>query len=289
MAAVPDKLTWLITGCSSGLGLSLVRIVQAGGHKVIATSRDPSRTPDLVREVEAKGGKWVRLDVDDAGSGAIVEALEKAGERIDVLVNNAGYSIHAPIETMTEDELRAQMETMYFGPLRLIRAVLPHQRRRGFGVVANFSSGAALEGQGSMGGYAGAKAGPEAVTKVLAKEVAPFNIRVLTVLLGSFDTNMPNAYILGKTPFPEEYKDTVSGLFIDYLESGTIVPKGNKDKAMKAVYQLIVGEGFGAGKENERFLPLGSEMMARMTLVQDQLAHAKDVFGEVTNGVGVAE
>ncbi len=159
MAAVPDKLTWLITGCSSGLGLSLVRIVQAGGHKVIATSRDPSRTPDLVREVEAKGGKWVRLDVDDAGSGAIVEALEKAGERIDVLVNNAGYSIHAPIETMTEDELRAQMETMYFGPLRLIRAVLPHQRRRGFGVVANFSSGAALEGQGSMGGYAGAKAG----------------------------------------------------------------------------------------------------------------------------------
>ncbi|KAI1420337.1 NAD(P)-binding protein [Xylaria sp. FL1777] len=289
MAAVPKKLTWLITGSSSGLGLSLVRIVQANGHKVIATSRNPSKTPELVKEVESKGGKWLQLDVNDPANGKIIDELEKSGEHIDVLVNNAGYSIHGPVETITQDELRAQMETMYFGPLRLIQAVLPHQRKRKFGVIVNCSSGAALEGQGSMGAYAGPKAGLDAITKVLAKEVAPLNIRVLTVLLGSFNTNMPNAYVLSKNPFPEDYNNTIARQFLDLIQSGKIIPKGDKDKAMKALYQLVVGEGFGAGKESETFLPLGIEMTARMTLIQDQLAHAKEVFGEITNGVSVAE
>ncbi|KAH9983979.1 NAD(P)-binding protein, partial [Xylariaceae sp. FL0662B] len=283
-----QKLTWLITGCSSGFGLSLVRIVQAGGHKVIATSRNPSKTPDLVKEIESNGGKWMQLDVDSATSGKLlVDELEQSGEEIDVLINNAGYSIYSPIETITEEEIRAQMETMYFGPLRLIRAVLPYQRRRKFGVIANFSSGAALEAQGSMGAYAGAKGGLDALNKVLAKEVAPFNIRVITVLLGTFNTNMPNAYVFGETPLPEEYKGTVAGQIMSYIGAGKIVFNGDKDKAMKAVYQLVVGEGFGAGKEAEKFLPLGSDMTARMTLVQDQLAHAKEVFGDVTNNVSI--
>ncbi|KAI1359546.1 NAD(P)-binding protein [Xylaria arbuscula] len=285
--ATPKKLTWLITGCSSGFGLSLVRIAQAGGQKVIATSRNPSRTPDLVREVESKGGRWLQLDVDDLSSGSFIDKLEKAGEQIDVLINNAGFSIFAPIETVTEHELRAQMETIYFGPLRLIRAVLPYQRQRKFGIIANFSSGAALEAQGSMGAYAGAKGGLDALSKVLAKEVASFNIRVITVLLGTFNTNMLNVYTPGKIPLPAEYKDTVVGQFMDFIGSGKLAPNGDKDKAMKAVYQLIVGDGFGVGKEQEKFLPLGADMTARMTLVQNQLTHAKEVFGEVTNGVGL--
>ena len=153
------QLTWLITGCSSGFGLSLTRIAQAGGHTVIATSRNPSRTPELVAEVEGKGGEWLQLDVDSPNSAQVIEDLEKSGQEIDVLVNNAGFSIHAPIETFAEDEIRAQMESMYFGPLRLIQAVLPHMRKRRFGIIVNMSSGAALEARDSMGAYAGAKAG----------------------------------------------------------------------------------------------------------------------------------
>lgn len=131
------KLTWLITGSSSGFGLSLTRIAQAGGHTVIATSRNPSRTPELVAEVEGKGGKWLQLDVDSPNSAQLIEDLENSGHEIDILVNSAGYSIFAPVETFAEDEIRAQMETMYFGPLRLIRAVLPHFRKRRFGVIVN--------------------------------------------------------------------------------------------------------------------------------------------------------
>ena len=169
---MPKKqLTWLITGCSSGFGLSLTRIVQSGGHKVIATSRNPNRTPELVAEIESKGGKWVQLDVDNPTSAQTIEDLEKSGQQIDVLVNNAGFSIFTPVELATEDEIRAQMETMYFGPLRLIRAVLPHMRERRFGVIANFSSGAALDGNDTMGTYAGAKAGLDGRLRLLPNSV----------------------------------------------------------------------------------------------------------------------
>ncbi|RHZ53127.1 hypothetical protein CDV55_101141 [Aspergillus turcosus] len=268
------KLTWLITGCSSGFGLSLTRAAQAGGHRVIATSRNPSRTPELVAEVEGKGGKWVQLDVDSPQSGDVITELEKSGDHIDVLVNNAGFSIYAPIETITEEEMRSQMETMYFSPLRLIRAVLPHMRQRRSGVIVNMSSGASLDGIPTMGVYAGAKAGLDALTKILAKEVAPFNIRTLTVILGTFNTNMPNSVVLGKTPLPEDYKGTFTEQVQGLLVSGKIKPNGDKDKAMKALYQVVAGEGVGEGHEAEKLLPLGSDMTPRLKGVQDYLGHA---------------
>ncbi|EAL90727.1 SDR family oxidoreductase [Aspergillus fumigatus Af293] len=281
------KLTWLITGCSSGFGLSLTRTALAGGHRVIATSRNPSRTPELVAEIESRGGRWVQLDVDSAQSGDVITELERGGEQIDVLVNNAGYSIYAPIETITEEEMRSQMETMYFGPLRLIRAVLPHMRQRRSGVIVNMSSGASLDGIPTMGVYACAKAGLDALTKILAKEVAPFNIRTLTVVLGTFNTNMINSIVLGKTPLPEDYKGTFTGQVQGLLLNGKIKPNGDKDAAMQAVYQVVVGEGVGEGHEAEKLLPLGSDMTPRLKGVQDYLGHALEVFGSVTNSVDV--
>lgn len=155
------SLTWFITGCSSGFGLSLTRIILASGqHTVIATSRNPARTPELVEEVKRGGGQWLQLDVAEPGaSERLIKDLENQGTYIDVLVNNAGYNIFSPIETTAEDEIRGQMETMFFGPLRLIRAALPNMRKRNSGTVVNFSSGAALMGNESMGVYAGAKGG----------------------------------------------------------------------------------------------------------------------------------
>ena len=152
------NLTWLVTGCSSGFGLSLARIIQANGHKLIATSRNPSSTPELVKEVEAHGGKWVSLDVTSANTPDIISQLEQSGEHIDVLVNNAGFCKFAPIETAEDGDIRQQFETIYLGPLRLIKAVIPFMRSRQFGLVINLSSGAAVDGNPTMGPYAGAKA-----------------------------------------------------------------------------------------------------------------------------------
>lgn len=283
---------------------------------MIATSRNPSKTPELVAEVERNGGKWLQLDVDDRDSGRVVEELEKAGTTIDVLVNNAGYSIFAPIEASTEDEVRAQMESMYFGPLRLIRAVLPHLRARRFGVIVNMSSGAALEGRDTMGPYAGAKAGLDgmpslltiiapllphqpfsqkcnalidcaAATKVLAKEVATYNIRTLTAVLGTFNTSFGGNASFGATSLPAGYAGSGSEAMIRYLKEGKVPINGDKDKAMRAVYEVVVGEGVGVGLEAEKFLPLGTDMTDRVKLVRDSLDHALRVFGHVTDHVGI--
>lgn len=151
-------LTWLITGCSAGLGLTLTRIVQSHGHRVIATSRNPSRTPALVSEITSKSGRWEQLDLNDPSCGAVIDRLEAEGEHIDVLVNNAGAGIFAVLESAAEADVRKQMDTLYFGPYRLMRAMVPHMRRRRFGVIANFSSAASLGGFESMGLYSAGKA-----------------------------------------------------------------------------------------------------------------------------------
>lgn len=151
-------LTWLVTGCSSCIGLAIARRVQAEGHYVVATSRNPSRTHELVREIEQKAGKWIKLDLDDLGCGKIIGDWEREERPVDVLCNNAGYAILHPLESFTEQEVKAQMETVYFGPFRLIRAAVPDMKRRRFGIVINISSGAGLEGRESQATYASAKA-----------------------------------------------------------------------------------------------------------------------------------
>lgn len=156
---IPTRpLTWLITGASTGLGLSLVRVAIANGHTVIATSRDPSRSPQLKLEIERSGGRFIALDLTSSSAGDVITDLEVSGTHVDVLVNNAGYCTFQTVENTTEEEVRAQLEIMYLGPLRLIRAVLPRMRARGYGMIVNISSGASLEGHDSMGPYSGAKA-----------------------------------------------------------------------------------------------------------------------------------
>lgn len=161
-------LTWFITGASTGFGLALARIAITKGHNVIATSRDPSRVPELVSEIQGKGGKWLSLDVDDKDAYRIIDRLEAEGTAIDVLVNNAGRSLHGPAESIAEDEVRSQMETSYFGPYRLIRAVVPHMRTRRRGLILNFGSGAGVDGRDSMAPYAAGKAAMDSKSDAVA-------------------------------------------------------------------------------------------------------------------------
>ncbi|KAI3536461.1 retinol dehydrogenase 8 [Colletotrichum abscissum] len=286
---VPDRpLTWFITGCSSGFGLALTRLAQKQGHTVIATSRNPQKTPDLVREVQDGGGRWLPLDVDDLNSGDLITDLEKAGTLIDVLVNNAGWSIHGPAEGFTEEETRAQMDTVFFGPYRLMRAVAPLMRERGSGVIVNISSGAGLEGRESMGVYAAAKAAMDGVSKVLAKEMAPFGVRVLTVALGSFDTNMGPTVRLASKPTPSDYDGSaLDAVFKVMAASATegFPADGDHVKAAKVIYEVITGTGVGEGKEGERMLPLGRDMAKRVDDVVGGWQRTMGVFGDVCNNV----
>ncbi|CAG8175577.1 unnamed protein product [Penicillium salamii] len=279
-------LTWLITGCSSGLGLSIARIAQSKQHTVIATSRQPTRTPELVTEITQNGGEWHTLDVNDpTAASELLSKLEHAGHEIDILVNNAGYAILGAVEQFSDSELRAQMETVYFGPSRLIHEFVPGMRERRFGVVVNISSGAGLEGRESMGAYAAAKAAMDGLSKVLAKEVAPFNVRLLTVWLGVFDTAFGTACLTAEKPLPGDYEGSVVAQMLEAITEGKLVADGDKEKAAKVIYEVVQGEGVGNGHGSERFLPLGRDMIPRVKLVRDQLDHSLDVFGDVAGNV----
>ncbi|KAJ5920834.1 Short-chain dehydrogenase/reductase SDR [Penicillium verhagenii] len=282
----PTPLTWLITGCSSGLGLELTRIVQAHGDYMIATSRNPSRTPDLVEEVKSHGGQWHALDVDDPTAPmSLLGTLEATGHHVDVLVNNAGVITFGVLEQLVDQDLRGQMETLYFGPQRLIRSVLPSMRQRRFGVIVNISSGASLDGNASMGAYAAAKAALDASTRVLAKEVSSFNIRPLTVWLGTFNTNIGNVSKVVQSPLPGDYRGSAADQLMEGIMSGKFIGNGDKEKAAKAIYEIVVGQGAGNGHEAEQFLPLGRDMIPRVGLVRDQYSHALEVFGDVSGSV----
>ncbi|OHE91574.1 retinol dehydrogenase 8 [Colletotrichum orchidophilum] len=286
---VPKRpLTWLITGCSSGFGLAFTRLAQKHGHIVIATSRNPQKTPDLAHEVQNGGGRWLSLDVDDLNSGDLLADLEKGGTVIDVLVNNAGWSIHGPAEGFTEEETRAQMNTVFFGPYRLMRAVAPFMRERRSGIIVNISSGAGLEGRESMGIYAAAKAAMDGVSKVLAKEMAPFGVRVLTVALGSFDTNMGPTVRLASKPTPSDYEGSaLEAVFKVMAASATegFPADGDHLKAAKVIYEVVTGTGVGEGKENERVLPLGRDMAKRVDDVVGGWQRTMGVFRDVCNSV----
>ena len=98
---------------------------------------------------------------------------------------------------------------------------------------------------------------------------------------------MPSTPLFGKTHIPDDYKGSGSDQMLQWLKSGKVPINGDKDKAMKAVYELVVSEGVGEGRESERFLPLGSDMTVRVKTVQEYLAHSLEVFGNVTNNVNI--
>jgi NAD(P)-dependent dehydrogenase (short-subunit alcohol dehydrogenase family) len=171
-------LTILITGSSSGLGLSLTRHFLTQGHNVLASSRNPSGTPSLVSEITSQpNGRWLTLDVTSP-SPIIFQTITTVtsstqhgfGTPIDVLINNAGYSVLGAVEAVDEAVARAQFEVNFWGVLKLIQAVVPGMRERGKGTVVNVSSIAGLQAGASTGSYAASKF---AVEGILSKSHPP--------------------------------------------------------------------------------------------------------------------
>ena len=135
-----NALTWFITGCSTGFGRELARVVVARGYRAAVTARDPKQVADLVAGHEDRT-LALRLDVTDPAQ--VAESVRRAEERfggIDVLVNNAGIGYFAAVEESDEAEVRRMFEINFFGLARMTRAVLPGMRKRRSGHIINVAS-----------------------------------------------------------------------------------------------------------------------------------------------------
>jgi len=181
--------TWLITGCSTGLGRALAQAVLERGDDAVVTARDVSAVEDLV-SAHPQSALAHPLDVtdEDQVQNAVAAGVERFGG-IDVLVNNAGYGYRAAVEEGEDDAVRRLFDTHFFGTVSCVKAVLPGMRARGSGTIVNLSSiGARISPEGS-GYYAAVKAAIEAMTLSLRKELAPLGIRALVVEPGGFRTD----------------------------------------------------------------------------------------------------
>jgi len=200
--------TWLITGCSTGLGRAFAEAVLDHGHNAVVTARDVSKVRDLAAKYPATA-LALALDVtDDTQVSAAVDTAEDRFGAVDVLVNNAGYGYRAAVEEGEDDAVQRLFDTHVFGSVRTIKAVLPGMRARRSGTIVNLSSiGARICPEGS-GYYSAVKAAIEALTLSLRKEVAPLGITAMVVEPGGFRTDFAGRSLTQAAVPIADYADT---------------------------------------------------------------------------------
>ncbi len=201
--------TWLITGCSTGLGRALAQEVLSAGDDVVVTARDAARVQDLA-DAHPRHALAVSLDVTDPAQ--VAEAVRRAEERfggVDVLVNNAGYGYRGAVEEGDDTAVRELFDTHVHGPTALIKAVLPGMRARRSGTILNISSmGARVKPAGS-GYYAAVKGALEGLSGSLRKELEPLGIAVCVVEPGAFRTDFAGRSLAGTESVLDDYAETV--------------------------------------------------------------------------------
>jgi NAD(P)-dependent dehydrogenase (short-subunit alcohol dehydrogenase family) len=242
---------WFVTGTSSGFGRSLVEELIDRGERVVATARDPRSLADLVARAPERVLS-LQLDVtkSEEQQSAVAAAVARFGA-IDVLVNNAGYSVVGALEETSEAELRALFEPMFFGAVAMTQAVLPQMRERRSGTIVQITSVGGLTTAPGFGPYCAAKHALEAVSEALAGELAPFGMRVLIVEPGAFRTRLFGSAFRTMPPLPA-YAETV-GATRAYAEQQAGAQAGDPAKAARAIVDAV-----DAGAPNLR-LPLGAD------------------------------
>ncbi len=228
---------WFVTGASKGLGLSLVRQLLAAGELVAATSRNKQ---ELINAIGQSNNHFLPLQVDLANETSVAQAIQKTQDtfnRIDVVVNNAGYGIGGSIEELTDQETRASFDVNVFGMLNVIRHVLPFLRAQQCGHIINISSIAGIAAGTGWSIYAATKFAVVGLSEVLAEDVKTFGINVTVVAPGAFRTSFltPESLTLAKHPI-EAYED-VRASHAKYLTMDG-AQAGDPEKAVVVLIQI---------------------------------------------------
>lgn len=252
---------WFITGASRGLGRSLTEAVLASGDKVAATARNTDTLNDLVQQYPDQILP-VKLDVTDypAVHQAVADTVAHFGQ-IDVLVNNAGFGITGAAEAYTDEQVRSQLETNLYAPIKVTRAVLPYMRKKRSGRILQISSIGGRVGNAGVSIYQAAKFGLSGFSEALAKEVKPLNILVTSVEPGGFRTDWAGAS-MSYAPTVEGYADTVD-LRTEMFKSGKFKPVGDPVKAAKVMVELA------ENPEPPTHLVLGSEALSMLKFANE--------------------
>jgi len=222
--------TWLITGCSTGLGRSLAKAVLKKGDCAVVTARKTDTLSEFAQKFP-ETALVLALDVTD--EKAVADTVRKAKQRfggIDVLVNNAGYGYRAAVEEGGMEDSKRLFDTNFWGPVALIKAVLPDMREKHSGVIINVSSIAALQTAPGSGYYAASKCALEGLSGGLRAEVEPLGIKVIVVEPGAFRTDFAGRSLTQSETVIKDYEQTAGARRIGKDTSHGTQP-GDPDKA----------------------------------------------------------
>jgi len=221
----------LITGGSSGIGKSIGEFLHHKGFTVYGTSRNPERVQHSVFPL-------VSLDVRNVDSiqAAVVKIIASSG-RLDIVINNAGVGITGPLEEIPTEEIRNNFETNFFGPIAVMKAVLPQMRSQKSGLIINITSIAGYMGLPYRSVYSASKGALELITEALRMEVRSMGIQITNVAPGDFATNIASgrfhAPLIKKSAYEIPYRNTLK-LMDEHVDSGS-----NPNEMAEAVYAII--------------------------------------------------
>ena len=230
----------LVTGCSSGIGQSTAIALARAGHTVYATARKP----DTLGPCVAAGCRPLALDVNnEASMAAAVATIEAAHGAVDVLVNNAGYSVSGALESLSIDAVRRQFETNVFGLLRLSQLVLPAMRAAKTGRIINISSMGGTFTFPGGGAYHASKYAVEALSDALRFEVKPFGIQVVVIQPGLIRTHFGDtaaSAVPGHEDVYASFNAAVAKATREVYETGPLAKLGGEPEAVAAVIARVV-------------------------------------------------
>ena len=234
----------LITGCSSGFGLLTAVRLAAQGHFVWATMRDLSKKQHLESELAKRNAQaFIReLDVTKPSTiKSVVEEIYKKHFHIDVLINNAGYCIAGFFEDLSQEEIRAQMETNFFGVQDVCREVIPLMRRHSHGRIINISSIAGLVASPCLGAYNTSKYALEAFSESLYFELALSGISVVLVEPGLYPTEIfaQNVRYAGKFDDPQSPNFSISQKLKNITQQKNKTISRDPDEVAKLIENII--------------------------------------------------
>ena len=232
---------WLVTGSASGLGRNISEAVLASGDRLVATARDPGRLEDLVK----KYGDQVRtaiLDVsDEAAAFSAVQGAVGAFGRLDVVVNNAGYGDFAPFEQLSSARFKAVIDTNLYGVVNVTRAALPIMRKQKSGCILQISSVGGRLGVPGNSPYHAAKWAVGGFTESLAKEVAPFGVKVCALEPAGMRTNWGARANRDRPDLLPDYEPSVGGV-MKALESRWGHENSDPAKVAQVVLRLAASD-----------------------------------------------
>lgn len=232
-----EKKIWLITGCSTGFGRELAKIVASNGEFVVGTVRKESQIADL-EALHPDLVKGILLDVQNQEQIDSAKLMvEKEFGRLDVLVNNAGYGALGSIEETPDVEIQRQFDVNVFGAVRMIKLALPFMRRQKSGYIINITSIAGINGNPGVGIYNGSKFALEGIGEALAKEVAHLGIKVINVEPGPFRTDWAGRSASYTDSKIEDYAES-AGKNLQNLKDISGQQVGDPVRGSRAIYQL---------------------------------------------------